>query len=152
MINWGPGYKKVRKQTQEQQVVKWEIFRLRKDTQKKHNLFLQVFTKGCHNKKKKKKRVDLLSVSSEPRTRETVQEVVNLIISWGLGSSKLELLTTEKDRFLNDETPCHWKFPDVVKEPFNNPTDVSEVLCWAFIGWKKRWLRPPPSFCVIHSV
>lgn len=80
MINRGPGYQKVRKQTQEQQVVKWEIFRLRKDTQKKHNPFLQVFTKGCHDKKKKK-RVDLLSVSSELRTRETVQEVVNLIIS-----------------------------------------------------------------------
>ena len=54
MINRGPGYQKVRKQTQEQQVVKWEIFRLRKDTQKKHNPFLQVFTKGCHDKKKKK--------------------------------------------------------------------------------------------------
>ena len=79
MINRGPGYQKVWKQTQEQQVVKWEIFRLRKDTQKKHNPFLQVFTKGCHDKKKK--RVDLLSVSSELRTRETVQEVVNLIIS-----------------------------------------------------------------------
>ena len=96
--------------------------------------------------------MDLLSVSSEPRTREMVQEVVNLIISWGLGSSKLQLLTTEKDRVLNDETPCHWKFPEVIKEPYNNPTDVSEVLRRAFIGWKKRQLRPPPSFRVIHGV
>ena len=91
-------------------------------------------------------------MSSEPRTRETVQEVVNLIISWGLGSNKLELLTTEKDRFLNDETPCLWKFPEVVKEPFNNPADASKVLLWALIDWKKRRLRPPPSFRVVHSI
>ena len=50
LINRGPGYQKVWKQTQEY-VIKWEIFRLRKETQKKHNQFLQVFTKGCHNKK-----------------------------------------------------------------------------------------------------